>query len=75
MALEIDHSQVQAILTDLSGERVLAREQFPTLGESFPQVYHKVCQALDKLLAESPPPPMGWWALVWRSTGWWTSRG
>ena len=59
VALEIDISQVQAILTDLSGERVLAREQFPTLGESFPQVYHKVCQALDKLLAEMPPSPYG----------------
>ena len=59
VALEIDISQVQAILTDLSGERVLAREQFPTLGESFPQVYRKVCQALDKLLAEMPPSPYG----------------
>lgn len=59
VALEIDISQVQAILTDLSGERVLAREQFPTLGENFPQVYHKVCQALDKLLAEMPPSPYG----------------
>ena len=59
LALDLDIRRVGAILTDLSGERVLAREQFPTLGESFPQVYHKVCQALDKLLAEMPPSPYG----------------
>ena len=36
VALDIDISRVQAILTDLSGETVLAREQFPTQGEDFP---------------------------------------
>ena len=59
MALDIDISRVQAILTDLSGETVLAREQFPTQGEDFPRVYERVCHAVDRLLAQMPASQYG----------------
>ena len=59
LALDIDIRQVQAILTDLSGETVLGREQFPTCGEGFPPVYQRLCQTVDKLLAGMPSSPYG----------------
>lgn len=59
VALDIDISRVQAILTDLSGETVLAREQFPTQGEDFPRVYERVCHAVDRLLAQMPASQYG----------------
>lgn len=59
VALDIDINQVQAILTDLSGESVLAREQFSTTGESFPTVFQLVCQAVDKLLTQMPSTRYG----------------
>ena len=59
VALDIDINQVQAILTDLSGESVLAREQFSTTGESFPTVFQLVCQAVDKLLTQMSPTRYG----------------
>ena len=59
VALDIDISRVQAILTDLSGESVLAREQFSTQGEDFLCVYDQVCQAVDRLLAQMPATRYG----------------
>lgn len=59
LALDIDISQVQAILTDLSGESVLGREQFSTTGKSFPDVFEQVCVAVDKLLAQMPSTHYG----------------
>ena len=59
LALDIDISQVQAILTDLSGESVLGREQFSTTGKSFPDVFEQVCAAVDKLLAQMPSTHYG----------------
>ena len=59
VALDIDISRVQAILTDLSGETVLAREQFPTQGEDFSRVYERVCHAVDRLLAQMPASQYG----------------
>ena len=50
---------MQAILTDLSGESVLAREQFSTQGEDFLCVYDQVCQAVDRLLAQMPATRYG----------------
>ena len=39
LALDLDIRRVGAILTDLSGEKVLAREQFAIGEPDFPQVY------------------------------------
>lgn len=54
MAIDIDVSHVQAILTDLSGERILARRQFTITSPYFPSVYRQLCQILDELLTQQP---------------------
>ena len=59
IALDIDIAQVRAILTDLSGEAVLARETCPTHQTPFPQVYQQVCQVIDRLVAAMPETPYG----------------
>lgn len=54
MAIDIDAGHVQAILTDLSGERILARQQFAISSPYFPSVYRQLCQVLDELLTQQP---------------------
>lgn len=55
LAVDIDISNVQVILTDLSGERILSRTRFPIQDKAFPLVYEQVCQALDDILERQPP--------------------
>ena len=59
VALDLDIRRVRAILTDLSGERVLAREQFSIEEPDFPQVYSQLCQGVDRLLKHMPPSRYG----------------
>ena len=59
VALDIDITRVQAIVTDLSGETLLCREQFSTQGEDFSLVYDKICQTIDRLLGQTPPARYG----------------
>lgn len=54
-AIDLDVSHVQAILTDLSGERILARRQFAITQTSFPQVCAQIFEAMDEMLAQQPP--------------------
>lgn len=57
LALDLDIRRVGAILTDLSGEKVLAREQFAIGEQDFPQVYGQLCQAVavsSELLSALP---------------------
>lgn len=55
VAIDLDVSHVQAIVTDLSGERVLSRRQFFITQTAFPQVCAQIFQAVDEILAELPP--------------------
>lgn len=75
VALDLDIRRVRAILTDLSGEKVLAREQFSIQDPDFPQVYSQLCQGVDRLLKHMPPAATAWWGWGSPSTGWWTSPG
>lgn len=59
LALDLDIRRVGAILTDLSGEKVLAREQFAIGEQDFPQVYGQLCQAVDRLLHRMPQSRYG----------------
>ncbi len=59
VALDLDIRRVRAILTDLSGEKVLAREQFSIEEPDFPQVYSQLCQGVDRLLKHMPPSRYG----------------
>lgn len=59
LALDLDIRRVGAILTDLSGEKVLAREQFAIGEPDFPQVYGQLCQAVDRLLHRMPQSRYG----------------
>lgn len=59
LALDLDIRRVGAILTDLSGEKVLAREQFAIGEQDFPQVYGQLCQAVDRLLHHMPQSRYG----------------
>lgn len=54
VALDIDIRSVRAILTDLSGENILSRNQFSIQNKAFPAVYEQVCRCLDELLKEQP---------------------
>lgn len=59
LGLDLDIRRVGAILTDLSGEKVLAREQFAIGEQDFPQVYGQLCQAVDRLLHRMPQSRYG----------------
>lgn len=59
LALDLDIRRVGVILTDLSGEKVLAREQFAIGEQDFPQVYGQLCQAVDRLLHHMPQSRYG----------------
>ena len=59
VALDLDIRRVRAILTDLSGEKVLARVQFSIQDPDFPQVYSQLCQGVDRLLKHMPPSRYG----------------
>ena len=59
VAVDIDIRNVQVILTDLSGERMLSRTRFLIQDSSFPAVYEQICQALDEILERQPPVPYG----------------
>ena len=59
LALDLDIRRVGAILTDLSGEKVLARERFAIGEQDFPQVYGQLCQVVDRLLHRMPQSRYG----------------
>ena len=54
IALDIDIRSVRAILTDLSGENILSRNQFSIQDPAFPTVYGQICLCLDELLKGQP---------------------
>lgn len=59
IAVDIDVRNVQTILTDLSGERILSRRQFSIENPDFSKVYDKICNALDEMLDGQPKTPYG----------------
>ena len=59
LAVDIDVRYIQAILTDLSGERILSKRQFPIENPDFPAVYERICHTLDEMLERQPKVPYG----------------
>lgn len=59
LAVDIDVRYIQAILTDLSGERILSKRQFPIENPDFPAVYERICHTLDEMLEGQPKVPYG----------------
>lgn len=59
LAVDIDVRYIQAILTDLSGERILSKRQFPIENPDFPAVYEQICHTLDEMLEGQPKVPYG----------------
>ena len=54
IAVDIDVRNVQTILTDLSGERILSRRKFSIKNPDFSAVYGQICGALDEMLNGQP---------------------
>ncbi len=59
VALDIDITNVRAILTDLSGENILSRNEFSIRDSAFPAVYQQICRCVDSLLKGQPPARYG----------------
>ncbi len=59
MAVDIDVRNVQTILTDLSGERILSRRKFSIKNTDFSVVYIQICNALDEMLNGQPKTRYG----------------
>lgn len=59
VALDIDIRNVRAILTDLSGENILARNQFSIKDPTFSVVYQQICLCLEELLKGQAPVHYG----------------